>query len=230
MLPVREAVKCLGSLYGSQPPRVTSLALAQRPVGRRLSNWLPSTALRHAARSYALHQMKLHIHDFRISRLTATTEGSLPYGSRFLGSSTVHLCVHDHLKIASKVICDDTYSNKSWSIVGRGDDSGPIDQSDGVRDVSAPGSGDSKKLEDRHDIAKTGHHITKSLPRLSPEYEHASPITSDPPQADIFRLFQCQHSLLPIAHLQAQPSVNNCMFLMLSVLARLVAHAFIRQC
>jgi hypothetical protein len=38
-------------------------------------------------------------------------ESLLPHGSRFLDCSFL---------IASEVICDDTYSNKSWSIVGQG--------------------------------------------------------------------------------------------------------------
>jgi hypothetical protein len=36
--------------------------------------------------------------DFHISHPTPTTEGLLPYGSRFLGPLTVHLCMHDCLQ------------------------------------------------------------------------------------------------------------------------------------
>jgi hypothetical protein len=38
------------------------------------------------------------LRDFRFTRLTATTESSIPHGSRFLGPSTIYLCVHDRLQ------------------------------------------------------------------------------------------------------------------------------------
>jgi hypothetical protein len=53
------------------------------------------------------------LRDFCFAHLTAMAESSIPHGSRFLGPSTIYLCVHDCLR-------DDRYSNKSWSIVGQG--------------------------------------------------------------------------------------------------------------
>ena len=43
----------------------------------------------------------------------AETGDLVPYRTRFLQASPLHLRVHD----CSQVICDDTYSNKSWCIV-----------------------------------------------------------------------------------------------------------------
>ena len=45
----------------------------------------------------------------------AETGDLVPYRTRFLQASPLHLRVHD----CSQVICDDTYSNKSWCIVGQ---------------------------------------------------------------------------------------------------------------
>jgi len=42
--------------------------------------------------AYALHRMKLH------PSVTPTTESSFPYGLRILGSSTIHLCLHNRLQ------------------------------------------------------------------------------------------------------------------------------------
>jgi hypothetical protein len=58
------------------------------------------------------------IRDFRIAGLAATTEGSLPYGSRFLGASTVYICFHDRIKGHLRRHLFEQV--KSWSIVGQG--------------------------------------------------------------------------------------------------------------
>jgi hypothetical protein len=55
------------------------------------------------------------IRDLRVPGLTATTEGRFPTARGPLG----HRLFISAFMVASKVICDDTYTNKSWSIVGQ---------------------------------------------------------------------------------------------------------------
>ena len=72
------------------------------------------------------------IRDFRIAGLAASTEGSLPYGWRFLGASTVYICFHDRIKGHLRRHLFEQVVEHSRA----GDVSVARDQSDGARDVS----------------------------------------------------------------------------------------------
>ena len=67
--------------------------------------------------AYALHRMKLHSSvTFAALVLLQRLKARFPTAC----SSSGHHHFISVFMIASKVICDDTYSNKSWSIVGQG--------------------------------------------------------------------------------------------------------------
>ena len=70
--------------------------------------------------------------DFCIAGLAATTEGSLPYGSRFLGALTVYICFHDRIKGYLRRHLFEQVMEHSRA----GDVSAARDQSDGAQDVS----------------------------------------------------------------------------------------------
>ncbi|KAI9441963.1 hypothetical protein BJY52DRAFT_1128812, partial [Lactarius psammicola] len=60
--------------------------------------------------AYAFHRTRLHLcTPSNVSRCSPTAKGSS--GHRLFISAFM---------LASKIICDDTYSNKSWCIVGQG--------------------------------------------------------------------------------------------------------------
>ena len=65
--------------------------------------------------AYALHRTKLHTSVTFAALLLQRLKASLPTAR---GSSGHRLFISAFM-IASKVICDDTYSNKSWGIVGQ---------------------------------------------------------------------------------------------------------------
>lgn len=67
--------------------------------------------------SYALHRTRLHESvTYAVLYLLQRPKTRFPAAR---GSSWHRLFISVFM-LASKVICDDTYSNKSWSIVGQG--------------------------------------------------------------------------------------------------------------
>ncbi|KAI0290812.1 hypothetical protein BC826DRAFT_887414, partial [Russula brevipes] len=67
--------------------------------------------------TYALHHTRLHNSDtFAALYLLQRLKARFPAGK---GSSGHRLFISAFI-LASKIICDDTYSNKSWCIVGQG--------------------------------------------------------------------------------------------------------------
>jgi hypothetical protein len=103
--------------------------------------------------TYALHRTKLHSSvTFALLVLLQRLKARFPTAR---GSSGHRLFISAFM-IASKVICDDTYSNKSWSIVGQGDVSAARDQSDGVRDVSIPRLGAQRRTVDAERVRSYG--------------------------------------------------------------------------
>jgi len=89
------------------------------------------------------------VRDFRSSGLAAASESEVPYSSRFLGPSAVHLCVYDclkgHLRREQVLVY-------SWA----GDVSAARDQSDGARDVSVPGLGAQRRTVEAERVRKHG--------------------------------------------------------------------------
>ncbi|EIW54464.1 uncharacterized protein TRAVEDRAFT_52169 [Trametes versicolor FP-101664 SS1] len=86
------------------PPLSTSIPPAPSPA---LGNFI----------AYALHRTRLHTSvTFAALYLLQRLKARFPAAR---GSSGHRLFISAFM-IASKVICDDTYSNKSWSIVGQG--------------------------------------------------------------------------------------------------------------
>ncbi len=86
------------------PPLSTSVPPAPSPP---LGNFI----------AYALHRTRLHTSvTFAALYLLQRLKARFPAAR---GSSGHRLFISAFM-IASKVICDDTYSNKSWSIVGQG--------------------------------------------------------------------------------------------------------------
>ncbi|KAI0653501.1 hypothetical protein C8Q70DRAFT_937610 [Cubamyces menziesii] len=86
------------------PPTSTAVPPAPSPP---LANFI----------AYALHRTRLHISvTFAALYLLQRLKARFPAAR---GSSGHRLFISAFM-IASKVICDDTYSNKSWSIVGQG--------------------------------------------------------------------------------------------------------------
>ena len=84
--------------------------------------------------AYALHRTKLHPSvTFAALVLLQGLKARFPTAR---GSSGHRLFISAFM-ITSKVICNDTYSNKSWSIVAQP----PRDQPDGTRDVFLPRMG-----------------------------------------------------------------------------------------
>jgi len=76
----------------------------------------PTPRLEHFI-AYALHRTRLHISvTFAALYLLQRLKARFPAAK---GSSGHHLFISAFM-IASKIICDDTYSNKSWCIVGQG--------------------------------------------------------------------------------------------------------------
>ena len=98
MRAIRDAIICMhGSAVAS-----TSVPLAHSPP---LANFI----------AYAVHRTRLHSSvTFAALYLLQRLKARFPTAQ---GSSGHRLFISAFM-IASKVICDDTYSNKSWSIVG----------------------------------------------------------------------------------------------------------------
>jgi len=92
------------------------------------------------------------IRDFRIAGLAASTEGSLPYGSRFLGPSTVYICFHDRIKGHLRRHLFEQVVEHSRA----GDVSAARDQSDGARDVSIPRLGAQRRTVDAERVRSYG--------------------------------------------------------------------------
>ena len=109
----------------------------------RILPYFPQTRVRHSC-TIALDKATLVCY-FRIFTLTPTAESSLPHGSRFLRPLTVHFRLHDRLRGNLQRHVFEQIVEYSWarnvSVVGN--------QFDGAGDVSVPGLGDLKELEDR---------------------------------------------------------------------------------
>ena len=109
----------------------------QTPAFHRLCSALDETTL---------------IHDLCIAGLTATTEGSRPYGLRFLGPSTVYICFHDRIKGHLRRHLFEQVVEHSRA----GDVSAARDQSDGARDVSIPRLGAQRRTVDVERVRRYG--------------------------------------------------------------------------
>ncbi|KAF8484103.1 hypothetical protein JB92DRAFT_1629761 [Gautieria morchelliformis] len=103
-----------------RPPLPTlhpgALRLSQPPPPSSASPSTPTPTLAHFV-AYALHRTRLHPSvTFTALFLLSRLKSRFPAAR---GSSGHRLFISAFM-IASKVVCDDTYSNKSWTVVGQG--------------------------------------------------------------------------------------------------------------
>ena len=90
-------------------------ACPDRPPPSTISRSSPTPPLAQFV-AYALHRTRLHTS----VTFTALFLSRLQSRSPAAGGPSGHCLFLSEFMIASKIVCDDTYSNKSWTVVGQG--------------------------------------------------------------------------------------------------------------